>query len=80
MGGSWGEMPLTRARRKRHFVFNSGDARKKEVALTFDDGPDPVITKALVDVLGDQRVAATFFMLGRNVERFPGTALLVADR
>lgn len=37
---------------------------KKLVALTFDDGPDPVTTPKLLKFLYDQNVSATFFMLG----------------
>jgi peptidoglycan/xylan/chitin deacetylase (PgdA/CDA1 family) len=39
-------------------------------ALTFDDGPGPS-TSALLDVLRDHGVRATFFLLGRNVEEAP---------
>ncbi len=39
-------------------------------ALTFDDGPGPS-TAALLDVLRDAGVRATFFLLGRNVEEAP---------
>jgi peptidoglycan/xylan/chitin deacetylase (PgdA/CDA1 family) len=39
-------------------------------ALTFDDGPGPS-TSALLDVLRDCGVRATFFLLGRNVEEAP---------
>jgi peptidoglycan-N-acetylglucosamine deacetylase len=39
-------------------------------ALTFDDGPGPS-TSALLDVLRDSGVRATFFLLGRNVEEAP---------
>ena len=39
-------------------------------ALTFDDGPGPS-TGALLDVLRDEGVRATFFLLGRNVEEAP---------
>jgi peptidoglycan-N-acetylglucosamine deacetylase len=39
-------------------------------ALTFDDGPGPS-TSALLDVLHDAGVRATFFLLGRNVEEAP---------
>ena len=38
------------------------------VALTFDDGPGPATT-ALLDVLAARGVTATFFLLGKNVER-----------
>jgi peptidoglycan/xylan/chitin deacetylase (PgdA/CDA1 family) len=41
------------------------------VALTFDDGPNPRATPAILDALGESGVAATFFALGRHVERWP---------
>jgi chitin deacetylase len=47
------------------------------VALTFDDGPGPS-TAALLDVLATRGVRATFFLLGRNVERWPSIAARVA--
>ncbi len=41
-------------------------------ALTFDDGPDPVWTPALLDALARAGARATFFMLGEAAERHPG--------
>jgi peptidoglycan/xylan/chitin deacetylase (PgdA/CDA1 family) len=41
------------------------------VALTFDDGPDPRGTPAVLDALARARAAATFFVLGERVEREP---------
>jgi peptidoglycan-N-acetylglucosamine deacetylase len=41
------------------------------VALTFDDGPDPGTTPRLLDILKEKRVAATFFVIGKQVERYP---------
>jgi peptidoglycan-N-acetylglucosamine deacetylase len=43
------------------------------VALTFDDGPSPD-TERILDVLGAHEAHATFFMIGREVESFPGIA------
>jgi peptidoglycan/xylan/chitin deacetylase (PgdA/CDA1 family) len=43
------------------------------VALTFDDGPSED-TERILDVLGAHKLSATFFMIGRNVERLPRTA------
>ena len=48
------------------------------VALTFDDGPNPDATPAILDVLGEEGVAATFFLLGRHADRWPGLAGRVA--
>jgi peptidoglycan/xylan/chitin deacetylase (PgdA/CDA1 family) len=41
------------------------------LALTFDDGPDPRGTPAVLDALAAAEVKATFFVLGRCVERHP---------
>jgi len=50
------------------------------VALTFDDGPDPWNTPKVLDVLDRQNIKATFFMMGRNVERHPAVAREVMRR
>lgn len=41
------------------------------VALTFDDGPDPVFTPQILDVLEAHRARATFFVLGARAHRYP---------
>ncbi|MEX2178532.1 MAG: polysaccharide deacetylase family protein [Gemmatimonadaceae bacterium] len=53
-------------------------ASDRNIALTFDDGPNPVATPLVLDVLARERVSATFFMLGRHVERWPDLARRVA--
>ncbi|MBK4728682.1 polysaccharide deacetylase family protein [Oxynema sp. CENA135] len=45
--------------------------RSSGVALTFDDGPHPEYTPALLDLLDSLAVPATFFCLGRSVSRHP---------
>ena len=50
--------------RPRLFPRLSGYGDAGHVALTFDDGPDPAGTPAVLDVLAEQKVHATFFMLG----------------
>lgn len=45
--------------------------KRKAVALTFDDGPDPVSTPRLLDILRKEGVPATFFAVGERVERHP---------
>jgi len=53
---------------------------RPEVYLTFDDGPHPVGTPALLDVLRRHEVTATFFLVGTAVERFPDAVdAIVAD-
>ena len=41
------------------------------VALTFDDGPDPVDTPRLLDLLREKGVKATFFVVGKRVDQHP---------
>jgi peptidoglycan/xylan/chitin deacetylase (PgdA/CDA1 family) len=43
----------------------------KKLFLTFDDGPTPKITDLVMNVLDAFKAKATFFCLGRNVERHP---------
>ncbi|MDL2236503.1 polysaccharide deacetylase family protein [Christensenellaceae bacterium OttesenSCG-928-K19] len=43
----------------------------KVVALTFDDGPHPERTGQLLDILEQNGVVATFFVLGKNAESYP---------
>ncbi len=44
---------------------------KKMVALTYDDGPNPIHTNAILDVLEEYNARATFFDLGYLVEKYP---------
>ena len=41
------------------------------VALTFDDGPDPVDTPKLLDLLKEKGVKATFFVVGKRADQYP---------
>jgi peptidoglycan/xylan/chitin deacetylase (PgdA/CDA1 family) len=50
------------------------------VALTFDDGPHPQGTPAVLDLLDAARVRATFFLAGEQVERYPQLAAEIAAR
>jgi peptidoglycan/xylan/chitin deacetylase (PgdA/CDA1 family) len=52
----------------------AGDA----VHLTFDDGPHPTTTSIVLDILKQFNLKSTFFLLGRQVERFPELARLIA--
>lgn len=52
--------------------------RAGSVAITFDDGPNPDATPRILEVLAREGVSATFFLLGRHVERWPGIASDVA--
>ena len=68
--GSWTPFPWVE---KYNYVF-SGPYNKAEIALTFDDGPDPVFTPLILDKLMKYGVKASFFLLGVNIEKYPEIA------
>ena len=45
--------------------------RPKLIALTFDDGPYPVFTPMLLDVLRELNIPATFFLIGKDASQWP---------
>ena len=54
-------------------MVESGDALPGEpvVSLTYDDGPDPTWTPQILDILAENDVKATFFVIGRNSQQYP---------
>jgi peptidoglycan/xylan/chitin deacetylase (PgdA/CDA1 family) len=63
---AWGgqcALPLLAWRRSR--------AGGHRVALTFDDGPDPVATPRVLELLAERGIRATFFLIGERAERHP---------
>jgi peptidoglycan-N-acetylglucosamine deacetylase len=52
---------------------------QKVVALTFDDGPWPVSTLAILDILQKENIKATFFCLGRSINNHPELLQSVAQ-
>lgn len=56
-----------------------GAQSTSEIALTIDDGPDPVTTRAIASVLQDRNVSATFFVLLENVRRHPDVVRALVD-
>lgn len=52
-------------------AFSRLATNQKVVALTYDDGPNPPYTHDILDVLNKHHVKATFFVLGKEVEKYP---------
>jgi peptidoglycan-N-acetylglucosamine deacetylase len=53
-----------------NFYFNSLNKSKtenREIAITFDDGPHPIITPKLLQLLDNENAKASFFIIGKNV-------------
>ena len=62
-----GEVPYY----SRERVHSSHINEENKIALTFDDGPHPVYTPIILDILKEYGVQATFFVIGENAERYP---------
>ena len=58
----------------------SGSPGQKAIALTFDDGPHPLYTPKLLEVLARYEVKASFFCLGLCVERYPHLAFEITQQ
>lgn len=54
------------------YVIRRTGWRPGQIALTFDDGPDPQWTPQILDILKRENVPATFFIIGQNGQANPG--------
>ena len=52
-------------------MANIYDSENKRVFLTFDDGPSKKVTTAILDILKQENIKATFFLLGSRVDLYP---------
>jgi polysaccharide deacetylase family sporulation protein PdaB len=65
---------LTEPQSGSEVVWNV-DTDQKLIALTFDDGPNPVYTPQILDILQQYQAKATFFVLGKRVRMYPKIAI-----
>jgi peptidoglycan-N-acetylglucosamine deacetylase len=61
-------------------VVTAGPRNARGVALTFDDGPDPRSTPAILDMLDEAGAKATFFVIGRKAEKNPEIIKEISSR
>lgn len=61
-------------------TFSSFSTAAKEVWLTIDDGPDPLTTPAILDLLDRHEARATFFAIGAQVDAYPELAREIVRR
>lgn len=61
-------------------VLKRGDVSRKYIFFTFDDGPHPVYTSQILDILEEKNVKATFFFLGKKAQKFPEIIRLVKEK
>ncbi|MBL7995313.1 polysaccharide deacetylase family protein [bacterium] len=52
---------------------------EKQIALTFDDGPHPIYTPQILEILNEHSVPATFFLIGKHLTKYPGIARHIAE-
>ena len=70
----FGLWPRSRALGPNWTALPAAAAARGEVAITFDDGPDPDVTPQVLSILAERRARATFFCIGERVARYPHIA------
>jgi peptidoglycan/xylan/chitin deacetylase (PgdA/CDA1 family) len=81
--GANGDVPKERALIKKVLLgafpsgrlLQHGSRDRTQIALTVDDGPDPVFTPRILDIFRDHAVKATFFVVGGAAEQYPEMVL-----
>ncbi len=63
---------------ERSAIVRQVRSPRKEIALTFDDGPDPRFTREILSLLRQASGRATFFMIGQQMENYPDVVAEVA--
>ncbi len=65
-----------------YFVHShcSSTTNKKEIAITFDDGPHPAITPKLIELLESHKVEVTFFCTGKNSSAYPELVIEIISK
>ncbi len=56
-------------------LLEHGNRNRAQIAITIDDGPDPVHTPRMLDIFRDHAVKATFFVVGGAAEQYPELVL-----
>jgi nucleoside-diphosphate-sugar epimerase/peptidoglycan/xylan/chitin deacetylase (PgdA/CDA1 family) len=56
-------------------LLEHGTRNREQIAITIDDGPDPVHTPRMLDIFRDHAVKATFFVVGGAAEQYPELVL-----
>jgi len=60
-------------------LYHQGAGGEHQVAVSFDDGPDPRWTPKILDILKGANVKAAFFLVGANAERYPKLVRRIVD-
>lgn len=60
-------------------AIHSGKTSQPKIALTFDDGPHPLYTPQVLDILKQNGIKAGFFLIGQNCKDFPYLVKRILD-
>ena len=71
--------PRLHSAKRARVVFDLPSADRREVALTIDDGPNPLVTSLFLEILRLYNVKATFFVVGEMVEKYPELLRRIAE-
>lgn len=71
------KLSLSELRQKYADTFTFRGPRSKQIALTFDDVPDPRFTPQILDILKKKGVKATFFVVGERAQKHPDLVLAI---
>jgi len=66
----WTKTPKTVKKLLRNFIWEVPNSNNT-IYLTFDDGPIPEVTEWVLDVLKKEKIKATFFCIGDNIQKHP---------
>lgn len=61
------------------YLWDKKIASQKTIYLTFDDGPTPVITEKVLEILKTYQAKATFFLIGKNAVEYPEIVKKILD-
>ncbi|MEV7614145.1 polysaccharide deacetylase family protein [Streptomyces sp. NPDC089799] len=78
--GQHGKAPAGRPATPPLTITRTAMGAERSVAITIDDGPDPVWTPKVLDVLDQHQVKATFCMIGTKAQKYPGLVREVVAR
>jgi peptidoglycan/xylan/chitin deacetylase (PgdA/CDA1 family) len=61
-------------------LINDVSTSQKVVAITFDDGPNPIYTAQVLDIFREAEGKATFFMIGEQMDKYPEMVKKVVEQ
>lgn len=73
-------MMIVSSLKGRIMMIDQVPTSEKVIAFTFDDGPNPIYTRQLLEIFAEVKGKATFFMIGEQMGKFPEVVKEVAEQ